>query len=320
MWNLLKFIFKPRQSELFPIEKRSLEKHDLPGSATAMPITQNGYGVSVRENQTKEKNGGKKKSKTSKGNAAHLITAASTCHLVNLSQPESGVDVLAHLDSGMDNVTSLYRAMSHLIHTGVIENPRFAHTSILTHRLADLNAVERTFLTLHALGCRPEVRQGLPAIGYAGVKKEGGLAQFSFSSVTAFTRVPRICKERSFTYMRKAAERRALLFDNDEKFHDKEPSFEIYPGIPALTFNSGEQKGHRGEYGLNIPLDFKFDQAAVPISPAVEMKIRKAEGGNYIQLHAKEDDGPLKASTIEEVQKAFYAIARQIVRSRQQMP
>ncbi len=313
MWELLKFIFKPRRSGLFPIEKRGLEKHDLPGSAAAIPITQNGYGVSIREGRT----AGKKKGRASKCDAAHLITSASTCHLVNLSSPESRVDVLAHLDTGMDNVTSLYRAMSHLIHSGVIENPRFSQSAILTHRLVDLDAVERTFLTLHALGCRPTVRQGLPAFGYAGVKKDGGLAQFSQISVAAYTRVPRICTERSLTYMRKAAERRALIFDNDEKFHDKEPSFEIYPGVPALTYNSGETKGQIGEYGVNIPLDFKFDQTAVPIGKGVELKVKKAEGGSYIHLHAKENDGPLKASTIEQVQTSFYAIARQIAKSRQ---
>ncbi len=101
---LNKTVFR-RESELFIIPYKPLERCDLPPSDPVVAVSQNGYGVSISKPIA-----GKNRSDSKRmPGKAHLLSCISVCHLIHLSQPNRGVNVLAHLDPRIDNVTARYR-------------------------------------------------------------------------------------------------------------------------------------------------------------------------------------------------------------------
>lgn len=235
--------------------------------------------------------------------------------MIHFPGSQEGVNVLAHLDPHIDHATALYRAMSHLVHEGIIDKPIGNRASIMTTPITSSGAVERAVLTLHAMGIQPEVTRCIPFGGVAGINNEGQPVRFEFSEMSDYNDLVKVVGQKR-RYIGQARENRRLVYDNDNRFRAGFPSFEIYPNVPGLVYREGS-KTQPGAYGFNIPLDFELDEAKLPRVAGVKLERKESEHGSYVHVGSSEQNGQLQPETIKKVQKMFYAVARQIAEQRE---
>ncbi len=292
----------------YTLGQKTIPIHTLEPKEPKITVSQNGYDVS-RSVPTV----GKRKQKGNVANSSqpHLLTSIGGCLMIHIPGSNAGTHVLAHLDPAIDNATALYRAMSHLIHEGIIDHPN-GQASILTTPISSGGSVVDAFLTLRAMGFHPEVTQSIPLGGVAGINNEGQPVRFDFSDRSEYADLVKEVgvKRRNIG---PAIKDRRLVYDNDNRFRAGFPSFEIYPKVPAFVYTEGS-KSQPGAYGFNIPLDFELNEDKLHRVAGVRVERKQSEHGPYIHVGANEPAGQLQPKTIDKVQKVFYAIARQLAK------
>src|SRR3989338_1450282 len=144
MLNFLRGLFRPKPYET---QRQTLDVNTLESNSPKLIVSQNGYGVSRPKAE-----GGKKRAESTKraGRAdstpPHLLTSIGGCLMIHFPGTQKGVNVLAHLDPHIDNLTALYRAMSHLVNAGILDHPRGSKASIMATPATVPNAIERAAL------------------------------------------------------------------------------------------------------------------------------------------------------------------------------
>lgn len=296
-------------SRLYKVEKQRLPIHPLPSSGRALLVYQNGFGYSQKSGDGQEAQRGKKKRPFQAAKeSAHLITGATLCHVVALSDKKA--DVLIHLDPALDPILPLYRAISHLVQLGVIKTPSFDEVRILRSFIS--SSVRRTYLALHLIGCVPHVTRSIPFMHFVGYANGAGLVEFEKTSLSARPAVLGDIR-RNTDIKNGALARQGLFCANDSRYQNSARSFEVLPGVPAFVLQSGTAKSH-GVLAFNIPLTFDFYPFRVPSAPGISINMDRDD---YLTVRGEDRDGALSPITIKRVCAALYSIAEQIAQFRQ---